>query len=66
MAYKFFGSLAYPPADDDYLFEEDEYNRKQRRTYNPANDWDEDESVERDYGDPLRLAKKNAHNWGEL
>lgn len=56
--------LAWPPADDDYLFEQDE-RRKRRGAHNPAQDWDEVEAVERDYGDPLRLTKKNPHGWGE-
>lgn len=54
--------LAYPPADDDYLFEQDEH-RNRRGAHNPAQDWDEDEAVERDYEE--RRTKKNPHGWGE-
>jgi hypothetical protein len=58
-------NLAFAPLDDDYLFERDEEIRKRRR-YNPAQDWDEDEAIERDYGDPLRRKRKSPYNWGEL
>ena len=54
--------FAYPPPDDDYLFEQDEYRRK-RRAYNPAQDWDENEAVESDCEE--RRTKKNPHGWGE-
>lgn len=55
--------LAYPPADDDYLFEQDE-RRKRRGAHNPAQDWDEDEAVESDCEE--RRTKKSPYNWGEL
>jgi hypothetical protein len=60
MEWRFFGSLSCPPADEDYLFQEDEWNRK-RKAHNPANDWDEDEAVEECFADPLRLVRKSPY-----
>lgn len=55
---KRFYPLSYAPLDDDYLYAEDE-ERQSNSSYNWVTDMEEDEAVERDYGDPLRLTRKS-------
>ena len=52
--YRKFGTLSFAPLDDDHL----EYENHHRSDYHYEDEWDEDEAVERDFADPLRLIKK--------